>query len=137
MKCVKISMWYRNISLFLCIGSFDSSYSMIVNVMLLMLCPGKLKWNLHIFVYNLCYHNLVDIIDVVSFFIKFSKSRFCAQCLFILRGTKECRKGQHWLGLQKLLTCCFKPIKGLCTGIGPKGRLEAWSNVEIYHKCCP
>ena len=83
-----------------------------------------------------------------------------------IRGTKECRKGQHWLGLQKLLTCCFEPIKGLCTDIGPIRSLEAsiWSmficfelikvppdwhpgsslgttltpfNAEIYHKCCP
>ena len=49
--------------------------------------------------------------------------------MICLRETKECRKGQHWLGLQKLLTFCFEPIKGLCTGIGPIRRLEAsiWS----------
>ena len=35
--------------------------------------------------------------------------------MICLRETKECRKGQHWLGLQKLLTLCFEPIKGLCT----------------------
>merc|ERR1740128_1283520 len=38
------------------------------------------------------------------------------------RGTKERMIGQHWLGLQKLLTCYFEPI-------GPIRRLKAsiWS----------
>ena len=41
------------------------------------------------------------------------------------RGTKECRKEQHWWGLQNLVTRCLEPIKGLCNGIGPIRRLEA------------
>ena len=50
------------------------------------------------------------------------------------RGTKEYRKGQHWLGLQELLTCCLEPIKGLCTGIGPIRRLDAsiWSMLNFF-----
>ena len=35
-----------------------------------------------------------------------------------------CRKGQHWLGLEKLLTNSFEPINGSCNGIGPVERLE-------------
>ena len=34
------------------------------------------------------------------------------------RGTKECRKGQHWLCLQELVTCCIEPINGLCLALG-------------------
>ena len=46
------------------------------------------------------------------------------------RGTKECKKEQQWLGLQKLVTCCFEPIKGLWSGIGPIRRLEWSINME-------
>ena len=34
------------------------------------------------------------------------------------RGTKECRKRQHWLGLQELVACCLEPFKGLCLALG-------------------